>query len=78
MLVSQVSSTKRKRRDTYTSQGAVISLSAPEEGDNVWKAEQIDVVRNLPPGDIEGRIPIDWSFGPIKVCRNLSFKFAQD
>ncbi|KAL2677339.1 hypothetical protein Neosp_011108 [[Neocosmospora] mangrovei] len=47
--------------------GAVISLSAPEEGDNVWKAEQIDVVRNLPPGDIEGRIPIDWSFGPIKI-----------
>ncbi|KAH7264606.1 hypothetical protein FSOLCH5_009880 [Fusarium solani] len=47
--------------------GAVISLTAPEEGDNVWKAEQLDIVRNLPPGDIAGRVPIEWSFGPIKI-----------
>lgn len=49
--------------------GAVINLTAPEEGDNVWKAEQVDVARSLPPGDIAGRVPIDWSYGPITVSK---------
>ncbi|RMJ08475.1 hypothetical protein CDV36_011920 [Fusarium kuroshium] len=47
--------------------GAVISLIAPKKGDNVWKAEQVDIARNLPPGDIAGRIEINWSYGPIKI-----------
>ncbi|RSL62704.1 hypothetical protein CEP53_004688 [Fusarium sp. AF-6] len=47
--------------------GAVINLTPPKEGDNVWKAEQLDVERNLPPGDIEGRAPIEWGFGAIKI-----------
>ncbi|VUC28272.1 unnamed protein product [Clonostachys rosea] len=47
--------------------GAIISLSAPEEGDNVWEARQVDQVLNLPPGDIQGRVTIDWSFGPVKI-----------
>ncbi|RSL52687.1 hypothetical protein CEP54_010769 [Fusarium duplospermum] len=47
--------------------GAVISLTPPKEGDTVWKAKQLDVVRNLPPGDIAGRAPVEWSFGAIKI-----------
>ncbi|RSM10358.1 hypothetical protein CDV31_007234 [Fusarium ambrosium] len=47
--------------------GAVINLIAPKKGDNLWKAEQVDIARNLPPGDIAGRIEINWSYGPIKI-----------
>ncbi|OBR01992.1 hypothetical protein CH63R_14564 [Colletotrichum higginsianum IMI 349063] len=47
--------------------GAVVALSPPAEGDNIWEAKQVELVRNLPPGDGEGRIPIDWSFGPVKI-----------
>ncbi|CAH0032817.1 unnamed protein product [Clonostachys rhizophaga] len=47
--------------------GAIISLKAPEEGDNIWEAQQVDQVLNLPPGDGQGRVTIDWSFGPVKI-----------
>ncbi|KAK1465071.1 hypothetical protein CPAR01_07107 [Colletotrichum paranaense] len=47
--------------------GAVVALSPPEEGDNVWEAKQVELVRNLPPGDDQGRHSIDWSFGPVKI-----------
>ncbi|KAK1478680.1 hypothetical protein CTAM01_14962 [Colletotrichum tamarilloi] len=47
--------------------GALVSLSPPEPGDNVWEAKQIELHRNLPPGDDQGRYSIDWSFGPIKI-----------
>ncbi|CAH0058548.1 unnamed protein product [Clonostachys solani] len=47
--------------------GAIISLSAPEEGDNIWKAQQVDQVLNLPPGDVLGRVSIDWGLGPVKI-----------
>ncbi|KXH51527.1 hypothetical protein CNYM01_07679 [Colletotrichum nymphaeae SA-01] len=47
--------------------GALVALSPPEEGDNVWEAKQIELHRNLPPGDDYGRHSIDWSFGPIKI-----------
>lgn len=48
--------------------GAIISLTPPDDGDNIWEAKQVDIARSLPPGDIQGRQSIDWSFGPIKVC----------
>ncbi|CAI6079882.1 unnamed protein product [Clonostachys chloroleuca] len=47
--------------------GAIISLQAPQEGDNIWEARQVDQVLNLPPGDVKGRVTIDWSFGPVKI-----------
>ncbi|CAJ0538541.1 Ff.00g066020.m01.CDS01 [Fusarium sp. VM40] len=47
--------------------GAIISLTPPDEGDNIWEAKQVDIARSLPPGDIQGRQSIDWSFGPIKI-----------
>ncbi|KAJ0159799.1 hypothetical protein CTA2_9092 [Colletotrichum tanaceti] len=47
--------------------GAVVALSPPAEGDNIWEAKQVEVASNLPPGDGQGRISIDWSFGPVKV-----------
>ncbi|KAK4146594.1 uncharacterized protein C8A04DRAFT_25510 [Dichotomopilus funicola] len=50
-----------------TNVGAIISLTAPEEGDTIWKATQTEVQHNLPPGDAPGHVGIDWGFGPIKV-----------
>ncbi|RMJ07794.1 hypothetical protein BHE90_007867 [Fusarium euwallaceae] len=47
--------------------GAIISLTAPEEGYNVWRAEQVSAARNLPPGDDRSRLPFEWSLGPIKT-----------
>ncbi|CAG9938631.1 unnamed protein product [Clonostachys rosea f. rosea IK726] len=47
--------------------GAIISLQAPQAGDNIWEARQVDQVLNLPPGDGQGRVTIDWSFGPVKI-----------
>ncbi|KAK1983800.1 hypothetical protein LZ30DRAFT_465226 [Colletotrichum cereale] len=47
--------------------GAVVALSPPQEGDNIWEAKQVELVRNMPPGDVDGRQSIDWSFGPVKV-----------
>ncbi|KAM0321126.1 hypothetical protein ACHAPQ_009686 [Fusarium lateritium] len=46
--------------------GAIVSLSIPEEGDNVWRAEQLELARSLP-GNNGGHHDIDWGFGPIKV-----------
>ncbi|WQF90320.1 hypothetical protein CDEST_15334 [Colletotrichum destructivum] len=47
--------------------GAVVALSPPAEGDNIWEAKQVELVRNLPPSNGEGRKAIDWSFGPVKI-----------
>jgi len=35
--------------------GAIVSLSIPEEGSNVWEANQVELVCNLPPGNIQER-----------------------
>lgn len=53
--------------------GAIISLTAPSDGGNVWTATQTEVQHSLPPGDIAGRHEIDWGFGPIKVCISSLF-----
>ncbi|KAM0321789.1 hypothetical protein ACHAQA_009885 [Verticillium albo-atrum] len=45
--------------------GAIVSLTPPEGGDNVWKAQQVNLARSLPPTDGRGRVEIDWSFGPV-------------
>ncbi|KAF5679235.1 hypothetical protein FHETE_976 [Fusarium heterosporum] len=45
--------------------GAIITLQAPEDGDNEWTAEQIQTSPNLPPGDTDGRTSIDWRYGPV-------------
>ncbi|CRK12120.1 hypothetical protein HYQ45_015154 [Verticillium longisporum] len=45
--------------------GAIVSLTPPEEGDNTWTADQVNLARSLPPGDIQGRVDLDWGFGPI-------------
>ncbi|KAF5002777.1 hypothetical protein FGRMN_175 [Fusarium graminum] len=45
--------------------GAIVKLEAPDEGDNIWSVEQIETSPHLPPGDIQGRHEIDWSFGPV-------------
>ncbi|KXJ87350.1 hypothetical protein Micbo1qcDRAFT_208361 [Microdochium bolleyi] len=47
--------------------GAIVSLTPPDDGDVFWEAKQVELVKNLPPGDIQGRKSIDWSFGPVKV-----------
>ncbi|KAH8780075.1 hypothetical protein F5883DRAFT_517030 [Diaporthe sp. PMI_573] len=47
--------------------GAIVALSPPEKGANIWEAKQVELVRNLPPGDDQGRKSIDWEFGPVKV-----------
>ncbi|KAK2594033.1 hypothetical protein QQS21_008252 [Conoideocrella luteorostrata] len=54
--------------------GAIISLAAPENGETTWKAEQIEIVRNLPPGDIAGRKSIEWSIGPVKITGYVDTK----
>ncbi|TDZ15573.1 hypothetical protein Cob_v011372 [Colletotrichum orbiculare MAFF 240422] len=46
---------------TETNVGAIDALKSPEE------AKQVSLGRSLPPGDVQGRKPIDWSFGPVKV-----------
>ncbi|KAM0184886.1 hypothetical protein ACHAPI_012331 [Fusarium lateritium] len=51
--------------------GAIVSLSPPEEGDNIWEAKQVELARSLPPGNVQGRHDIDWGFGPIKVTGYL-------
>ncbi|EEY23466.1 hypothetical protein D7B24_006490 [Verticillium nonalfalfae] len=47
--------------------GAIVSLTPPEDGDNTWTADQVNLARSLPPGDIQGRVDIDWGFGPVKI-----------
>ncbi|KAL4728763.1 hypothetical protein ACLX1H_003162 [Fusarium chlamydosporum] len=51
--------------------GAIVSLTPPEEGDNIWEAKQVNLARSLPPGNVQGRHEIDWSFGPIKITGYL-------
>ncbi|KAI1132447.1 hypothetical protein F5Y10DRAFT_261156 [Nemania abortiva] len=50
-----------------TGVGALIQLTSPEEGDNVWTAEQIETASLPPPGGPSKRLPFDWSFGPVKI-----------
>ncbi|TDZ38700.1 hypothetical protein CTRI78_v010795 [Colletotrichum trifolii] len=52
---------------TETNVGAIVALKSPEGGENIWEAKQVSLGRSLPPGDVQGRKPIDWSFGPVKV-----------
>ncbi|KAM0274349.1 hypothetical protein ACHAQH_007944 [Verticillium albo-atrum] len=47
--------------------GAIVALTSPQEGDTLWTAEQVQIARNLPPGNGQGRVDIDWEFGPIKI-----------
>ncbi|KAG8670805.1 hypothetical protein FPOAC2_04108 [Fusarium poae] len=47
--------------------GAIVTLTPPDDGDNVWEVRQLESAHSLAPGDIEGRRSIDWSFGPINV-----------
>ncbi|CRK22314.1 hypothetical protein HYQ45_018626 [Verticillium longisporum] len=47
--------------------GAVINLTAPEEGNTQWVATQVDVHRGLPPGNPRSRHDLDWGLGPIKI-----------
>ncbi|KAJ1325307.1 hypothetical protein MN608_10019 [Microdochium nivale] len=51
--------------------GAIVSLTPPQDGSELWEAKQVELVKNLPPGDIAGRKQIDWSFGPVKVSGYL-------
>ncbi|KYK54456.1 hypothetical protein DCS_06414 [Drechmeria coniospora] len=53
-----------------TNIGAIVILTAPEEGENVWIATQTEVAHNLPPpapGRGKGRKEFSWSFGPVKL-----------
>ncbi|OBS23070.1 hypothetical protein FPOA_03633 [Fusarium poae] len=47
--------------------GAIVTLTPPDDGDNVWEVRQLESAHSLAPGDIEGRRSIDWSFGPINL-----------
>ncbi|KGQ04073.1 hypothetical protein BBAD15_g10692 [Beauveria bassiana D1-5] len=47
--------------------GALVNISAPRSGDNVWVAKQVDLARDQPPTDGRGRREIDWAFGPIRI-----------
>lgn len=53
--------------------GAIVRLSPPEAGSNIWKATQTDVAHNLPPVHDGRRKDISWMFGPVVVC---SFPFS--
>jgi hypothetical protein len=53
--------------------GAIVRLAPPSEDSNVWEATQTEVAHHLPPGDVEGRKEISWSFGPVNVCISSPF-----
>ncbi|RBR11222.1 uncharacterized protein FIESC28_09106 [Fusarium coffeatum] len=47
---------------------AIVSITAPDEGDNVWVVQQADIARSLPPAHTnESRRDIYWSFGPHQI-----------
>ena len=54
--------------------GAIVKLFPPEEGDNVWSAEQQQISLSLPPDDAEDRRGFSWTFGPVQVSQTLSIK----
>ncbi|KAF4415153.1 hypothetical protein FACUT_13636 [Fusarium acutatum] len=62
----------RDQERTNLEVGAIVSLSPPSEGDIIWEAKQVKIAHFLPPGNIEGRQEIDWSFDPIKLGVSIS------
>lgn len=54
-------------KDTNKKVGATISLTPPEEGDNIWHVSQVDTESDSYGEDEGSSRSIDWSFGPYKV-----------
>ncbi|KAI1076665.1 hypothetical protein F5B20DRAFT_584085 [Whalleya microplaca] len=47
--------------------GAVVELIPPKEGSTEWVAKQIDVARNLPPGDPESHKDFHWNYAIFEI-----------
>ncbi|KAH7035694.1 uncharacterized protein B0I36DRAFT_382351 [Microdochium trichocladiopsis] len=58
--------------DAETTVGATVSLQAPSEGETTWTATQVDPAKDLDSGDSQGRLSLEWSYGPVQLSGYVS------